>query len=71
MVRRGEAGGTCGIDEEREGSRLKKREKNVLLEIPDDDDDDDDGKRRKRKETEKGRTRHSPRTDAACFSILS
>lgn len=57
------------------GSNKKKgeREKNVL-EIPDEDDDDyddDDGGGREKRRRERERTRRSPRTDAACFSILS
>ena len=60
------------------GSNKKKgereREQKDVLEILDEDDDDDGGSGgggREKRRRERERTRRSPRTDAACFSILS
>lgn len=58
-------------DEGRGKWSWKKREKNVLLLLEMHDDETRPDRDAKRKETEKGRTQLSPRTDAACFSILS
>lgn len=71
MVRRVEAGETEKGDEGRGELSRKKREKNVLLLLEMHDDETRPDRDAKRKETEKGRTQLSPRTDAACFSILS
>lgn len=71
MVRRVEAGETEKGDEGRGELSWKKRERNVLLLLEMHDDETRPDRDAKRKETEKGRTQLSPRTDAACFSILS
>ena len=64
-----------GRNGKRDGGRgklsWKKREKNVLLLLEMHDDETRPDRDAKRKETEKGKTQLSPRTDAACFSILS